>query len=143
MREPIYLDHNATTPILPEALDAMLPYLRGKYGNPSSQHAHGQIARKAVEHAREPVAALIGASPDEILFTSGGTEANNLAVRGASEAHGAKRHIVTCNVEHSAIGVVCTWLEGRGHRVTRVPVQPSGRVRAEDVISAIEDLTLL
>lgn len=143
MRDPIYLDHNATTPILPEALDAMLPYLRGKYGNPSSQHAHGQVARKAVEHAREQVAALIGASADEILFTSGGTESNNLAVRGAAEASPTKRHLVTCNVEHSAIGVVCTWLEGHGHRVTRVPVQPSGRVRAEEAIAALEDDTLM
>ena len=143
MPEPIYLDHNATTPLLPEALDAMLPYLRSRYGNPSSQHAHGQIARKAVEEAREQVAALIGATPDEIVFTSGGTESNNLAVRGTVEAHPEKRHVVTCNVEHSAVGVVCTWLEGRGCRVTRVPVQASGRVRAEDVIGSFGDDTLL
>ena len=116
MRDPIYLDHNASTPLLPEALDAMLPYLRTRHGNPSSQHAFGQTARKAVEHAREQVAALIGATPDEIVFTSGGTEANNLAVRGAVEASPAKRHVVTSNVEHSAIGVQCTWLEGHGHR---------------------------
>ncbi len=143
MGEPIYLDHNATTPLLPEALDAMLPYLRGRYGNPSSQHAYGQAARKAVEQAREQVAALIGATADEIVFTSGGTESNNLAVRGTVEAHADRRHVVTCNVEHSAVGVVCNWLEGRGCRVTRVPVQATGRVRAEDAIAAFEDGTLL
>lgn len=143
MPDPIYLDYNASTPLLPEALDAMLPYLRGRYGNPSSQHAYGQIARKAVEQAREQVAALIGATADEIVFTSGGTESNNLAVRGVVEAHRERRHLVTCNVEHSAIGVVCTWLEGHGCRVTRVPVQPTGRVRAEDVVAALGDDTLL
>jgi len=143
MPEPIYLDHNATTPLLPEALDAMLPYLRGRYGNPSSQHVYGQIARKAVEHARAQVAGLIGATAEEIVFTSGGTEANNLAIRGAVEAHPSRRHLVTCNVEHSATGVVCTWLEGRGVRVTRVPVEASGRVRAADAIAALGDDTLL
>lgn len=143
MPDPIYLDHNATTPLLPEALDAMLPYLRGRYGNPSSQHAYGQEARKAVEHAREQVAALIGAEADEIVFTSGGTETNNLAVRGAAEAHPDRTHVVTSNVEHSAVGVVCGWLEAHGRRVTRVPVQPTGRVRAEDVTAALADDTLL
>ena len=143
MPDPIYLDHNATTPLLPEALDAMLPYLRGRYGNPSSQHAYGQEARKAVEHAREQVAALIGAEADEIVFTSGGTETNNLAVRGTAEAHPDRTHIVTSNVEHSAVGVVCGWLETHGRRITRVPVQPTGRVRAEDVTAALTDDTLL
>lgn len=143
MRDPIYLDHNATTPLLPEALDAMLPYLRGRYGNSSSQHAYGQTARKAVEHARGQVASLIGASPDEIVFTSGGTESNNLAVRGAAEAHPDRRHLVTCNVEHSAIGAVCTWLEGHGYRTTRVPVGPNGRVRAAEAIAALADHTLM
>lgn len=143
MREPIYLDHNATTPLLPEALDAMLPYLRGRFGNPSSQHAYGQIARKAVEQAREQVAAFLGATPDEIVFTSGGTESNNLAVRGACEASSGKKHIVTCNVEHAAIGNVCTFLESHGHRVTRVSVGSSGRVSAEEAIAALADDTVL
>jgi cysteine desulfurase len=143
MPEPVYLDHNATTPLLPEALDAMLPYLRGRFGNPSSQHAYGQAARGAVEHARKQVAGLIGASPEEIVFTSGGTEANNLAVRGLAEAHPSRRHIVTSGVEHPAIGAVCTWIEGHGHRVTRVPVQPTGRVSEGEVIAAIGDDTLL
>lgn len=143
MPDPIYLDHNATTPLLPEALDAMLPYLRGRFGNPSSQHAYGQVARKAVERAREQIAALIGASADEIVLTSGGTESNNLAVRGAAEAHPERAHLVTCNVEHPAVGAVCSWLAAHGRRVTRVPVQPSGRVRAEDVVAALDDDALL
>ncbi len=143
MREPVYLDHNASTPLLPEALDAMLPYLRGRFGNPSSQHAFGQEARKGVEHAREQVAKLIGAAPDEIIFTSGGTEANNLAVRGAAAAKPEKRHLVTCNVEHSAVGVVCSWLEEQGYTATRVAVETSGRVAAEKVLAAITDETLL
>ncbi|MEZ4300164.1 MAG: aminotransferase class V-fold PLP-dependent enzyme [Polyangiaceae bacterium] len=120
MAEPIYLDHNATTPLLPEALDAMLPYLRGRFGNPSSQHAYGQAARKAVEEAREQVAALIGASAGEIVFTSGGTESNNLALRGAAEARPGRRHVVTCNVEHPAVGGVCAFLERGGYRISRV-----------------------
>jgi cysteine desulfurase len=143
MPDPIYLDYNASTPLLPEALDAMLPYLRNRYGNPSSQHVYGQIARQAVEQAREQVAALIGAAADEIVFTSGGTESNNLALRGVVEAHPDRRHLVTCNCEHSAIGVVCTWLEAHGTRLSRVPVEPTGRVRAEDVIAALADDTAL
>jgi cysteine desulfurase len=143
MREPIYLDHNATTPLLPEALDAMLPYLRGRYGNPSSQHAYGRAAREGVENARAQVAALIGAAPDEIIFTSGGTEANNLAIRGSAEAYRDRRHLVTCNVEHSATGIVCSWLEGHGYSVTRVPVESTGRVRAEEAIEALSEQTLL
>ena len=95
------------------------------------------------EHARAQVAALIGASADEIVFTSGGTEANNLAIRGSAEAHPDRRHLVTCNVEHSATGVVCSWLEAHGHEVTRLAVGPSGRVRAEDAIAALTDRTLL
>ncbi len=147
MRDPIYLDHNATTPLLSEALDAMLPYLRGKFGNPSSQHAYGRSAREAVEHARLQVAAFLGAERDEIVFTGCGTESNNLALRGVAEAHAAthpeRRHLVTSNVEHPAVSNVCTYLEARGHRVTRVPVQSTGRVRAEDVIGAFAEDTLL
>ena len=143
MRDPIYLDHNATTPLLPEALDAMLPYLRGRFGNPSSQHAYGQIARKAVDQAREQVASLIGATPEEIVFTSGGTESNNLALRGLAGAHPEKKHLVTSNVEHPAIAKVCAHLESLGHRVTRVHVTGAGRVSVEDAIAALADDTLL
>lgn len=142
MRDPIYLDHNATTPILSEALDAMLPYLRGKFGNPSSQHAYGRAAKEAVENARAQVAGLIGATREEIVFTSGGTESNNLALRGAAEAHPDKTHLIMSNVEHPAVANVCAMLERTGRRVTRVNVAPSGRVRAEEVIAAFTDDTL-
>lgn len=101
MTEVIYLDHNATTPLLPSVVDAMLPYLREEYGNPSSDHALGHRARAAVETAREQVAALIGSHPDEIVFTSGGTEANNLAIRGTTKAlTSSRRTVVTSAVEH-------------------------------------------
>lgn len=88
--EPIYLDHNATTPLLPEVVDAMLPFLRSEFGNPSSGHPWGRRARDAVEHARERVAELLGCAADELFFTSGGTEANNLAIRGTTDATSAK-----------------------------------------------------
>jgi cysteine desulfurase len=91
---PIYLDHNATTPILPEVVDAMLPYLREHFGNPSSSHVYGQRAQQAVARARAQVAALIGCDDDEVIFTSGGTEANNLAIRGVTEPR-QRRHVVT------------------------------------------------
>ena len=91
-RLPIYLDHNASTPVLPEVVDAMLPYLREHFGNPSSNHVFGRTMHKAVEHAREQVACLIECSPGEVYFTSGGTEANNLAIRGVAAAIPARRH---------------------------------------------------
>src|ERR1044071_1474418 len=96
--DPVYLDYNATTPLLPEVVDAMLPFLRSHFGNPSSGHAAGKVAREAVEQARAQVAALSGCDPDEIVFTSGGTESNNLAVRGAAEARPERRHVVTSAV---------------------------------------------
>ena len=99
--DPIYLDHNATTPLLPEVVDAMLPYLREHFGNPSSSHIYGLRARKAVDHARTQVAQLLGCAPGEILFTSGGTEANNLAIRGTA-THTDRRHLVTSEIEHPA-----------------------------------------
>ncbi|MBK8259319.1 MAG: cysteine desulfurase [Polyangiaceae bacterium] len=143
MPEPIYLDHNATTPLLPEALDAMLPYLRGKYGNPSSVHSYGREARAAVEQARAQVAALITAAPEEVFFTSGGTESNNLALRGLAAARPEKKHIVTSNVEHPAIAKVCTHFEENGYRVTRVPVNGQGRIAAEEALAALDETTLL
>jgi cysteine desulfurase len=92
--DPIYLDHNATTPLAPEVLDAMLPFLRGGYGNPSSEHALGRRAHQAVENGRQQVASLIGAAPDEVIFTSGGTESNNIAIRGtAADAAPSRRRI--------------------------------------------------
>ena len=99
---PIYLDHNATTPILPEVVDAMLPYLREHFGNPSSGHVYGRRAHDAVARARGQVAALLGCDDDEVIFTSGGTEANNLAIRGVAEARSERRHVVTTVIEHPA-----------------------------------------
>jgi cysteine desulfurase len=134
---PIYLDHNATTPLLPEVVDAMLPYLREEFGNPSSAHAYGWRARDAVAQARSRVAALLGASPDEIVFTSGGTEANNLAIRGAAEVLAPPAHVVTSVVEHPATARPCAWLEARGWRVTRLGVDEAGRVREDDAMAAL------
>jgi cysteine desulfurase len=124
----IYLDYNATTPVAPEVLDTMLPWLREGYGNPSSAHAAGRRAHDAVEAARAQVAALIGASPGEIVFTSGGTEASNLAIRGFAQAHPDRRHIVTSSFEHPATAETCIALERQGWRVTRAPVEPDGRI---------------
>lgn len=98
-KRPIYLDYNATTPVLPEVVEAMLPYLTMEYGNPSSGYWFGQQARRAVEQARAQVASLLGASPEEIVFTSGGTESNNLAIRGVTGAFEDREHIVTSNLE--------------------------------------------
>ena len=119
---PIYLDHNATTPIMPGVLDAMLPFLREQYGNPSSNYALGHTAKDAVAAARGHVAALIGAEPDEIIFTSGGTEANNIAIRGSIEPNGGKRTIVTSTVEHPATDEPCDLLAKQGYAVHRINV---------------------
>ncbi|MBI4703047.1 MAG: cysteine desulfurase [Deltaproteobacteria bacterium] len=128
--EQIYLDHNATTPVHPAAVEAMLPYLREHFGNPSSGHAYGQRAKRAVERAREQVAALLACHPDEVIFTSGGTEANNLAIRGTVDP-AARRHVVTSVVEHPATARPCELLERQGAPVTRLPVDGAGRVQAD------------
>jgi cysteine desulfurase len=133
----IYLDYNATTPVAPEVLDAMLPFLREGYGNPSSSHAAGRRALEAIEAARAQVANLIGASPEEIVFTSGGTEATNMALRGVVLAQPHRRHAVTSSFEHPATAETCLLLERQRLRVTRVPVAADGRVRAEDVARAL------
>ena len=141
----IYLDHNATTSVAPEVLDAMLPYLTQQYGNPSSDHPLGHRAHEAVEGAREQVASLIGAEPVEIVFTSGGTESNNLAIRGSSAAADAARHrIVTSQVEHPATARPCDLLESQGWTVTRLSVTGSGTLDPETVIQALDsDVALL
>lgn len=141
----IYLDHHATTPVDPVVVAAMLPFFTEKYGNPSGRsHGFGQEAHDAVEQARAQVAALIGASPDEIVFTSGATESNNLAVRGASRALAAKgRHIVTTTIEHAAVLEPCRSLEREGFEVTRVAVGPSGIVAVDDVAAAMRPDTVL
>ena len=141
--QPIYLDHNATTPVLPEVVDAMLPYLREHFGNPSSDHVYGQRAREAVARARGQVAALLGCDADEVVFTGGGTEANNLAIRGVAEARGERRHVVTSVIEHPATAGPCDWLERHGWTVTRIAVDPDGRLRVADARAAIGDGTAL
>jgi len=140
----IYLDHAATTPLRPEALEAMLPYLAEHHGNPSSIHASGRRARQGLDEAREEIAALIGATPREIVFTSGGTEADNLAVKGIAWAASARgRHIVTSSVEHKAVMNACAILERHGFEVTYLPVDRYGRVDPDDVAAAITDRTTL
>ncbi|WP_223632057.1 cysteine desulfurase family protein [Corallococcus sp. EGB] len=140
---PIYLDHNATTPLLPEVVDAMLPYLREHFGNPSSSHAYGARARSAVARAREQVAALLGCDADEVVFTSGGTEANNLAIRGVTEAPESNRHVITTCIEHPATARPCSWLESHGRRVTRIGVDADGCARLDEAREAIHGDTAL
>jgi cysteine desulfurase len=141
--DPIYLDYNATTPILPEVVDAMLPYLRERFGNPSSGHPYGRRAREGVDRAREQVARLLGASPQEIFFTSGGTEANNLAIRGVLGASGSRDGIVTSIIEHPATREPCAALESEGWKVFRAPVDGFGTVCLEQCTGAISGRTAL
>jgi cysteine desulfurase len=140
--DPIYLDYNATTPLLPEVLEAMLPYLREHFGNPSSRHLHGRRAHEAIESARNEVAALIGSQPDEIIFTSGGTEANNLAIRGTT-VHTTRLRIVTSTIEHPATARPVTWLERQGWDIVRVAVDGGGRVLVRELDAAITSTTAL
>jgi cysteine desulfurase len=140
---PIYLDHNATTPLLPEVVDAMLPYLREHFGNPSSAHVYGQRAKDAVARARHQVAALLRCDDDEVLFTSGGTEANNLAIRGVVEALDGRRRLATTSIEHPATDRPCTWLERQGWQVTRIGVDRDGRARVDEAQAAIDADTAL
>ena len=140
----IYLDHAATTPTRPEVLKAMLPYFADSFGNPSSIYSYGQEARGAVEDARIKVAELIGARSEEIIFTSGGTEADNFALKGiayASERQG--NHIITTSIEHHAVLEVCEFLEKRGLKITCLPVDRFGLVDPGDVKKAITDKTIL
>ncbi|MFQ5913959.1 MAG: cysteine desulfurase NifS [Nitrospinota bacterium] len=140
----IYLDHNATTPIRPEVLEAFLPFYREKFANPSSVHAEGQETRVAVEEAREKVAALLGAKPREIVFTGCGTESDNMAIRGVLAASVEKgRHVVTTAIEHPAVLETCKSLETEGVHVTFVPVGRSGVVDPDEVAKAIRDDTVL
>ncbi|PWT93064.1 MAG: cysteine desulfurase NifS [Blastocatellia bacterium] len=139
----IYLDHSATTPVDARVVNAMLPYLTGKSGNASSVHSFGQEARAAVDRARREVAALIGAKQNEIVFVSGGTEANNLAIRGLCEAVSEKGHIITSVIEHPSVRGVCDALEKRGWEVTRLPVYENGIIRVEDARAALRPNTVL
>ncbi len=140
----VYLDHCATTPLDPRVLDAMMPYLTENYGNASSVHRFGQRARAAVDKARRQVASLICTRANEIVFTSGGTEANNLAIRGVCEAgasHG--RHIITSAIEHPSVRGSIEEFEQKGWQITRLPVYENGILRIEDVRSAIRPDTVL
>jgi cysteine desulfurase len=141
---PIYLDHAATTPVRPEVREAMLPFLGAVFGNPSSAHAFGREAREALDDAHERLASAIGAEAREIVFTSGGTEAINLALKGAAWAGRAKGHrIVTTPVEHHAAGHALAHLEKFGFEVTEVPVDRYGRVDPADIEQALSDRTAL
>ncbi len=140
----VYLDNSATTPVDREVAEAMMPYFTEKFGNASSIHFFGQEARSAVDRARHQVAEIINARANEIVFTSGGTEANNLAIRGlleANEKYG--KHIITSAIEHSAVKEVCQDLEKRGYEVTYLPVYEDGIVKIEDVSDAIREDTIL
>lgn len=137
-QQPIYLDCNATTPILPEVLEAMLPYLREHFGNPSSLHPYGRIALVAIDKAREEVALLLGCLPEEIIFTSGGTEANNLAILGSAAAVDTRCGLVTSVIEHPAVARPCEVLEHQGTKVTRVSVDEWGVVRTDEAREALE-----
>jgi cysteine desulfurase len=140
----IYLDHAATTPLRPEVLEAMLPYLTEHHGNPSSIHASGRRARQGLDEAREAIAERIGAKPREIVFTSGGTEADNLALKGVAWAASARgRHIVTSSVEHKAVMNACAVLERQGFEITYLPVDRYGRVDPSAVADAIKPTTVL
>lgn len=140
----IYLDHAATTPLRPEALEAMLPYLTDRFGNPSSPHAFGRAARAALDEARERMAARLNAEPRELVFTSGGTEANNLALKGAAWAGKARgNQIVTSAVEHHSVGHTLAYLEKFGFEIVALGVDRYGRVDPEELEARLEERTIL
>lgn len=140
----VYLDHNATTPVLPEVLDVLLHYTREDFGNPSSVHRYGRRARVALDDARDSIAALLGAPAATITLGSGGTEANNTILQGVAAAHRARgRHIVTSQIEHPAVLDTCASLAQQGYHITYVPVEPSGLVQPEAVRDALTAETIL
>jgi len=142
---PIYLDHNATTPCDPRVVDAMLPYFTNSFGNAASRnHSFGWKAEEAVDYAREQVAKLIGADPKEIIFTSGATEADNLAIKGVFEMYASKgNHIITCNIEHKAVLDTCKHIEKEGGEVTYLKVKENGLVDLAELEAAIKPTTIL
>lgn len=140
----IYLDNSASTRVDDEVVNAMLPFFTEEFGNASSTHQFGQQAKQAIETARGQVAALLNASPTEITFLSGGTESDNLAIKGIAEAHGDKgKHIITSQIEHPAVLASCAHLEQQGFKVTYLPVYREGVIRIEDVRAALTDETVL
>lgn len=139
----IYLDNNATTQVAPEVLEEMLPYLRDYYGNPSSMHTFGGQLHRKVEDARAKVAHLIGAEPEEIIFTSCGTESDNTAIMSAVESFPQKRHIITTRVEHPAVLNFCKHLARKGYRITFLAVNSKGQLNIDELLKAIDDNTAL
>ncbi|PIS29116.1 MAG: selenide, water dikinase SelD [Candidatus Marinimicrobia bacterium CG08_land_8_20_14_0_20_45_22] len=140
--KPIYFDHNASTPLIPEVIAEMTPYLQSGFGNPSSSHSFGQESKRAIESARMQVANLLNCQSEEIVFTSGGTESNNFAIRGVLENH-ANGHIITSSIEHPAVLEVCRYLEKHGSSVTYLPVDSDGLVNPDDLRKAIRPDTIL
>jgi cysteine desulfurase len=142
---PIYLDHNATTPCDPRVVEAMIPYFTNNFGNAASRnHPFGWQAEEAVDNAREQVARLIGAEPKEIIFTSGATEADNLALKGVFEMYASKgNHIITCNIEHKAVLDTCKHIEKEGGEVTYLKVNPEGLIDLNELEAAIRPTTIL
>ncbi len=145
MNLPIYLDNNATTPMDPRVLEAMMPYMTNLYGNAASRnHSFGWAAEEAVDYAREQIAKLINCSPKEIIFTSGATESDNLAIKGAFEMYASEgNHIITCKTEHKAVLDACKRVEKAGGEVTYLDPQADGRVKLEDIENAITDKTIM
>jgi len=141
--KPVYLDNNATTQVAPEVLEAMLPYFHELYGNPSSMHSFGGQVMKQVRKAREQVAALLGASPAEIIFTSCGSESDNAAIRSTLASYPDKNHIVTSRVEHPAVRALCAHLATHGYRVTELPVDGEGRLDMEQYKRALTSDTAI
>jgi cysteine desulfurase len=142
--KPIYMDHNATTPLREEVLEAMLPFLKDQFGNPSSLHSFGIRAREAIEEARAKVAQVLGCEPREVVFTGSGTEADNLAIKGVAYANRNRGdHIITSRIEHHAVLHTCQYLEKQGFKVTYLPVDGYGMVDPDDVRKAITDRTIL
>ncbi len=144
MKLPVYLDYNATTPVDPAVTEAMLPYFTTAFGNPSSSHSIGLEAFRAVNRARETVADFLNCYPDEIIFTSGGSESNNTAIKGIAATYGDKGdHIITSAIEHPAVIEVCKYLETKGFKITYLPVDRYGMISVDDLRNAITDKTIL
>ena len=142
--KPIYLDYNATTPIDPRVAKAMLPYINEHFGNPSSSHIYGIITRQAVDKARRQVAGMLGCDIEELIFTSGGSESNNYAIKGVAGAYREKgNHIITSQIEHPAVAEVCRFLETKGYEITYLPVDQYGLVDPQQIEKAIKPKTIL
>jgi len=144
MNKPVYLDYNATTPIDPAVAEVMIPFINTHFGNPSSSHLFGIEAKRAVEKARKQVAGMLGCGVDEIIFTSGGSESNNYAIRGAAFANRKKgNHVITSSVEHPAVTEVCAYLENNGFKITYLPVDEYGMIDPQSVLDSINPQTIL